>query len=157
MKKLVVGIDPGKRGAIAFINHEILEAEVYSISDFNFFVMLLKSKLDEILIAGIEKQHSFPGQGVKSMFNLGFQYGMLIATLKILQIPFEEIPSQRWQKEMLGAGRKKKKEIKELSLQKAKNLFPKLALKIAKNHNFSDALLIAEYMRRNFKRSLKNE
>ena len=145
----IVGIDPGKRGAIAFVKEDFSMAQVYCMPKLDeTLIDFLISRRQKILLVAIEKQQPFPKQGVKSMFSLGFNYGILIGILKTLQIPYEEIPPRRWQKEMLGNGRKKRGESKKLSLKKAKALFPYLAENIGKHHGKSDALLIAEYARR---------
>ena len=98
------------------------------------------------MIVFIEKQQAFPKQGVVSTFNLGIHYGTLLGILKTLKIPYEEIAPKKWQKAMLGSGRRTRKENKKLSLEKAKSLFP--YLNIGKHDGKSDALLIAEYGRR---------
>ena len=145
-KKLIVGIDPGKKGAIAFLDKDTFEAEVYSMPQFVLdLVDILKSKQENIFFVVIEKQQSFPKQGVKSIFNLGIHYGIILGILTTLQIPYEEISCHKWQKEMIG-GNKERGKTKKLSLKKAKALFP--YLDIGKNHNKADALLIAEYARR---------
>jgi len=49
MKNLIVGIDPGKKGAIAFLDKDTLEAEVYSMPQFILdLVDILKSKQENI-------------------------------------------------------------------------------------------------------------
>lgn len=151
MKNLIVGIDPGKKGAIAFLDKDTLEAEVYSMPQFILdLVDILKSKQENIFFAVIEKQQPFPRQGIVSTFNLGEHYGTIKGILYTLQIPYIEVSPHKWQKEMIGI--KKKAKIKELSLKKAKAFFP--YLDIGKNHNKADALLIAEYARRFIYKSL---
>ena len=148
---LIAGIDIGKKGGVAFIDSKTLKAEVYAMPEcLSDFIKLFEQKSQEnVLLVGIEKQQAFPKQGVVSTFNLGVQYGMIIGVLKTLQIPYEEISSKKWQKVMLGNyGKKTRKEIKQLSLEKAKALFPYLADEIGKHDGKSDALLIAEYVRR---------
>jgi len=146
---LISGIDIGKKGAIAFINSKTLRAEVYAMpNDFSEVISLFEKKLQEnILITLVEKQQAFPKQGVVSTFKLGVQYGTILGILKTLRIPYEEITAKKWQKVMLGNyGKKTRKEIKQLSLEKAKSLFP--YLDIGKHDGKADALLIAEYGRR---------
>ena len=146
---LIAGIDVGKRGGIAFINLKTLRAEVYAMpNDFSEIISLFERKRKEdILITLVEKQQAFPRQGVVSTFKLGIQYGMILGILKTLRIPYEEISAKKWQKVMLGNyGKKARKEIKQLSLEKAKSLFP--YLDIGKHDGKADALLIAEYGRR---------
>ena len=148
---IAVGIDVGKKGGIAFINVKTLQAEVYKMpEDLTELIALFeKKKKQNTIIVGIEKQQPFPKQGVVSTFRLGVQYGIILGILKTLRISYEEIHPKKWQKEMLGSHKKKtRKEIKQLSLERAKALFPYLANEIGKHDGKSDALLIAEYMRR---------
>ena len=144
---LIAGIDVGKRGGIAFIDRETLRAEVFSMpEDFQDTIRLFFERKDKILRVFIEKQQAFPKQGVVSTFRLGVQYGMLIGLLKVLRIPYEEVPPQRWQKAVLAVSRKNRNQKKALSLQMANALFPDL--NIGKHDGKADALLIAEYGRR---------
>lgn len=147
-KVLVAGIDVGKKGGIAFINKDTMEAEVFAMpEDFQEVIKIFSERKDRILLTFIEKQQAFPGQGVVSIFTLGFEYGRLIGMLKTLKIPYEEVNARKWQKVMIGENSKRsKKEIKMCSLEKAKSLFP--YLDIGKHDGKSDALLIAEYGRR---------
>ena len=148
---IAVGIDVGKKGGIAFIDVKTLQAEVYKMpEDFTELIALFEGKKKQnTIIVGIEKQQPFPKQGVCSTFRLGTQYGMILGILKALKIFYEEIPAKRWQVAILGRHKKKtRKEIKQLSLEKAKALFPQLANEIGKHDGKSDALLIAEYIRR---------
>ncbi len=148
---IVAGIDVGKKGGIAFIDIRTLQAEVYKmVEDFAELIALFEEKKKrDVIVVGVEKQQPFPRQGVVSTFRLGVQYGMILGILKALKISYEEIPAKRWQKEMLGSHKKKtRKEIKQLSLERAKALFPYLANEIGKHDGKSDALLIAEFVRR---------
>ena len=148
---IIAGIDIGKKGGIAFIDIKTLQAEVYKMfEDFTELIALFeKKKKEDTIVVGVEKQQPFPKQGVVSTFRLGVQYGMILGILKALRISYEEIHPKKWQKEMLGSHKKKtRKEIKQLSLERAKALFPYLASEIGKCDGKSDSLLIAEYMRR---------
>jgi len=148
---IIAGIDIGKKGGIAFIDIKTLQAEVYKMpEDFTELIELFeRKKKRDTVIVGVEKQQPFPKQGVVSTFRLGVQYGIVLGILKALRISYEEIHPKKWQKEMLGNYKKKtRKEIKQLSLERAKSLFPYLANEIGKHDGKSDSLLIAEYMRR---------
>jgi len=100
--------------------------------------------LESIRCAGIEKQMLFPKR--KGNYKILVHYGTLIGIFKTLKIPYEEIPPQVWQKAMLGNGKRSRQKSKTLSLKRARALFPKAD--IGDNHGRSDALLIAEYVRR---------
>jgi len=147
MTRYIVGIDPGKKGAIAFLAKDFSQAQVYPMPEFEEdLINLLAVNKDKILYVAIEKQQPFPEQGISSTFKLGKHYGILLGILKTLEIPFEEIPPQRWRKAILGSCKGKRKILKKLSLEKARNLFPEI--NIGKNDGKADALLLAEYARR---------
>ena len=147
---LVGGIDVGKRGGIAFIDVRSMVAEVFSMPEnFEGVIEIFLERKDRVVLVGIEKQQAFPKQGVVSMFTLGWEYGKFIGMFKALKIPFEEISPRSWQKSLgLSCKRNKRnrKELKEASIEKARNLFP--YLDIGKHDGKADALLIAEYVRR---------
>ena len=137
--KVFVGLDPGKNGGIAYVDDHC--ERVYRMpSTERDIADLLGVHADNSMVL-IERVHSMPKQGVKSMFTFGRGYGFLRGCLVAYGIPFEEVRPQVWQKEF-GLLRKTKQEIKE----KAQNLFPGVELTLAT----SDALLIAEYCRRKF-------
>ena len=137
MEKLILGLDPGKSGAIAvwasfeLITFRLTETEA-DARDF------LRQYDDGY--AFIERVHSMPKQGVASSFKFGQSYGFLRGLLVGLQIPFEEVTPQKWQKEMgcLSHGDKR------VTRARAQQLFPHLKVV----HATADALLICEYGRR---------
>jgi len=143
---VIVGIDPGQRGGIAIIEG----ANVVFISDMpqlHELVELLEKYKDKMERAFIEKQHTYPKQGVVSQGKLMKHYGELIGVLVALRIPFEEVNPKRWQAFFFGTKRKKqtKKERKKASIAKAKSLFPNV--EIGNRDGRAEALLIAEYGR----------
>jgi hypothetical protein len=93
--------------------------------------------------AYLEQVHSSPQMGVKSAFTFGNGFGHLEMALTAAGIPFERVRPQVWQKAM-GCMTKGDKNV---SKRKAQELFPSLKV----NHYIADALLIAEYGRRNNK------
>lgn len=145
MRDLVCGIDPGKRGGVAFVSLTG-EGEVFDMPEHILgLVELLETRASRICRVFVEKQHPFPKQGAVSTGRLMRHYGEILGAVAALKLPLEEVPPVRWQKRMLGNGRKTRNQSKALSLQKAARLFP--YLEIGKKHGRSDALLIAEYGR----------
>ena len=143
---IIVGIDPGKKGAVAFLPLEG-QAAVFDMPEDEYdLVDIFNSFKRKIYRVVIEKQQPFPKQGLSSTFNLARHYGIILGILKTLEIAYEEIPPQKWQKSILGNGRKTRNQSKKASLLKARALFPTVDL--ANKHGRSDALLIAEYGRR---------
>lgn len=97
-------------------------------------------------ICYIEKQGVRPDQSANSGFNTGKQYGEILMALDALEVRFEEISPQEWQKHFsIG------KDTKGDSCRKAENLFPELTLRGPRGGTFdgrSDAMLIALYGKR---------
>lgn len=98
----VVGIDPGLKGAICFLDRELnLEAHLMPvINDFlhiESFARIIEHNRDCILKVYLEKGQAMPGQGVSSMFKYGKQCGMLEGVLAALKIPYALTRPQEWQ------------------------------------------------------------
>jgi crossover junction endodeoxyribonuclease RuvC len=96
--------------------------------------------------AVIEQVHAMPGQGVRSMFSMGYGLGAWDAILAACQIPTERVPPQRWKRALLqDMGRDK-----DASRLRALQLYPDLGefLRLKKSHGRAEALLLATYGRR---------
>ena len=141
---IFIGVDPGLNGAVATI-----DGDTCTLHDLPRLGPDLDwSRVDVILhgnsyhtMIGIEKVSAFPKQGVVSSFNFGKAYGGLVA-LASLHGSVELIPPRKWKAEYgLHKG-------KQDSLLVARRLFPTADLKLKKDHNKAEALLIAEYLRR---------
>ena len=134
-----LGIDPGKGGGIAWVTDDNAMAWKMPATERDLWDLLsaMKANVDH---CWIEKVHSMPGQGVKSMFTFGQHYGMLRAFLIAARIPFEAIPPGTWQRGMSCLT----KGDKNVSKTRAQELFPSLKI----THATADALLIAEWGRR---------
>lgn len=137
----IIGIDPGKSGAATVLSRNRIILDVMDFSKMTF-----KDISDGLLawstnsFAYIEKVHSMPRQGVSSTFKFGKYTGFLLGVLTTLEIPYEEITPQTWQKYLhcLSKG------DKNVTKSKAQQLFPDLKW----THNTADSVLIAEYGRR---------
>ena len=144
MKTISIGIDPGINGGIAFIPntgepwaHKMPETDRDLIDLLRDSINLFDAR------AVIELVHSSPQMGVKSAFTFGEGYGRLQMVLTAMGIPYERVRPAVWQKAM-GCLTKGDKNV---SKRRAQELFP--ALKVT--HATADALLIAEYARRDGK------
>lgn len=154
-----IGIDPGLGGAIASISPagtiELHDCPVLSIGKkikFNaskMAALLLKyQKTNSCLQVGLEKIHSMPGQGVASTFTFGEGFGVWIGILAALSIPHQLINPQTWKTSMMQGEAK----TKDASRLVAMRLFPQVSdrLQLKKHHGRADALLIAEFLRRQY-------
>lgn len=146
--KTIIGIDPGQSGGVAWIQDgkpcvekmpETLQDLWGLITDISNTVRESTRHLD--CVAYLEQVHSSPQMGVKSSFTFGNGYGHLEMALTAAGIPFERVSPQNWQK-ALGCLTKGNKNV---SKRKAQELFPQMKV----THATADALLIAEYGRRN--------
>lgn len=136
---LVIGIDPGKSGGIAFRSASGAEAFKMPATERDIFYLLHRNTVEALVesFCYIEKVHSMPGQGVKSMFTFGMGYGGLRMALIANGIPFETVTPGKWQRAMSCLT----KGDKNVSKARAQELFPEIKV----THAIADALLIAEY------------
>jgi hypothetical protein len=154
---LIIGIDPGLSGAIAAIKPsgsiELHDCPVLKVGKKNTYnpagmAMLLRQYQESypLLLVGLEKVHSMPGQGVSSTFCFGEGFGVWLGILAALNLPHELITPQAWKKSMMN-GQVKDKDASRLV---AMRLFPEVGnrLELKKHHGRADALLIAEVLRR---------
>jgi len=148
---MILGIDPGASGALAFFN---LEAGTLEIVDMPTVQVKRGAKLkNEIspqmlaaivgarkpIVAIIEKVGAMPGQGSSSMFQFGRGVGMVEGVLAALHVPTDYVTPQQWQK-AVGA-----RDGKDGNRQRAAELFPAYAHLFArkKDDGRADAALMA--------------
>jgi Holliday junction resolvasome RuvABC endonuclease subunit len=136
----IIGIDPGKNGAIAWIENRkpCVEKMPDTLQDLWELIQDIQSNGPRH--AFIEQVHSSPQMGVKSAFTFGQGFGQLEMALTAAGISFERVRPQVWQKS-LGCMTKGDKNITK---RKAQELFPEIKI----THAIADSLLIAEYGRR---------
>ena len=136
---MILGIDPGLSGAMAVLDDKTVVLLVpFSKTTPHDIVAYLKPLA--ISTAYLEAVNAFPHQGVSSVFKFGMNYGMWQGILVALGIPFQRVYPLKWQTAMscrTGGN-------KNISKARAQELFPQLKI----THAIADALLIAEYGRR---------
>ena len=134
-----VGIDPGKSGGISIIDEHPNNLFAYKMPDTEQDIASIFKDIsyEGESFAYIEKVSSMPGQGVRSMFSFGQNYGFLRACLHSYQIPFDEVLPAKWQK-ALGCLTKGDKNVTK---SKAQQLFPTIKV----THAIADSMLIAQY------------
>ena len=164
MNKIYIGIDPGLSGAIAKIegnNVEIIPMPVYETENAkklnlrvleSWFQELDRTTTNIVIEYAAVGGFDFQGrtQGVASTYKIGFNYGLILGLLTGLGFSFDIVASHKWQRHMFP--RIKKSGTKTTSIGTAKELYPQVNLIPNRgrvdNHNWADALLIAEYCRR---------
>lgn len=165
-----IGIDIGKKGAIYMMNEDGSE-------DWRVVMPMIKDQvdwhqLDQILspyegfngMLVFEKLNVIFGSSKKTAFSMGEQYGAVRQACIAHAIRYTEVPAKKWQKEMfegqvriLKTGSKTALDTKAMALVAAKRLFPTTNLLITEKSSVPhdglvDALLMAEYARRNYPR-----
>ncbi|MCF0231624.1 MAG: hypothetical protein HUJ63_05020 [Enterococcus sp.] len=143
-----IGIDPGKSGAMAVIRPD---------GTVGMYPYIPSAPLSYAgLFAGIEcprivveRLFARPGSmsSAKANFELGRCMGEIETMLSLLNLPFQEVTPQAWQKEFGISGDKR------THVECARRLFPGVGLKRTQKckvdfDGFADALLMAEYARR---------
>ena len=145
---IYVGIDVGKKGALAILNDDTLEIKCHYF-DYDKYKEIFRYCQQSKCVVFIESVHAMPHQGVTSMFNFGQHFGQLLGMLDILDIPYELVNPQKWKKEFSCTA------DKNTSIQVAKRLFPTVSLKPTErctkdSDGMAEALLIMEYGRRHY-------
>lgn len=150
---MVLGIDPGLSGALAFIGPDGLV-----IHDTPTLTAGKRREIDEIELARlidaagridaafVELVGSRPGEGAQMAFAFGRGYGLVRGILRANFVPITDVSPVKWQRAMgiaAGAG-------KDASRARAKGLFQHDAALLARvrDDGRADACLIAEYGRR---------
>jgi crossover junction endodeoxyribonuclease RuvC len=161
MGEVVVGIDPGLDGAIAFVPCDgstfwVIDMPTVTVTGSKrnqrhvepalLAAEIATAKLDHRLVAVVEAQHAMPGQGVSSCYTIGEGYGMIVGVLAALHIQYSRVAPAKWKRDMgLPTGADK-----DSSRAMALRLWPALAGSLGRkrDHGRAEALLIAKwYMR----------
>lgn len=157
MAELVVaGIDPGKTGALAIIGSVV---EVWDLPwigkdlDIQMIASWLKPYRENAALSlhmAIESQQGLRGQGITSINTLMFGYGQLVGFCLGAGIPLTTVRPMEWKGAMgIPSGAKlTPAQNKERSKAIARRLFPLTDLGTRQDQGRSDALLIAERVRR---------
>ena len=164
---IFIGIDPGLDGAVAAIDDTAYPGETVRITNcpktikdmvailrpYRFIRQMVRVCLEEVPKV-IRRPATFTERkrGLKVVVvpatELRRNYGEWRGILAALEIPFECVPPKKWQSIVDGP---KKTKIKGRVFDMAQRLYPQAVLhgpKGGKKDGRSDALVMAEYMRR---------
>lgn len=164
--KYFIGIDPGLNGGLACLDQHgnIIEKDVMPVIkigtktklDICRLVSWIKGCMSEefVRMIAIEEQRPMHKQGVTSTFSIGKGFGTIEGICAALNAPYDVIRAVDWQKEMFRG--QPKANTKVLSAKVAQQLFPTESfIKSPRCTNIhdglTDAVLIAEYIRRKIK------
>lgn len=156
MKNLFLGIDPGLKGGLALVGGEdVIIVPMPTIGgeiDIRGLQSFILEHAPKIKHAVIEHVWALPKQGAASGFKFGKLCGIIEAAVVMAQIPYTLTIPQKWQKAM-HAGVASKENTKQRSFQVCQRLFPSESLILpgcrTPHDGMADALLMAEYARRN--------
>jgi crossover junction endodeoxyribonuclease RuvC len=156
---LWIGIDPGLGGAVGILKPdapaEFFDTPTVSVkvgkgsrrayeltAIVDFLVRLPVDELADVR-AVLEKVHAMPGQGVTSMFSMGYGFGIWEMALAALGIPYKLVTPQRWKAAMIEGADRGKNAARLTAIK----MFPHLAddLKFKVNADRAEALLMAAY------------
>jgi len=157
-----LGIDPGKTGAIAIIAPdytEVLDTPTYDDTGeldpvgmsriVGGLVAATGLKHPHPVLATLELAQAMPKQGVSSVFKYGTGYGIWIGILAAFRVPaFLKVRPGIWKKAMLPADVNRSDKLESVKL--ARRLFPDVDLGKRRDAGRAEALLIAEYGRRQY-------
>jgi len=149
--ELIIGIDPGTNGAIAYMTKkgklrriiDIPKEAKFSGKGEQVSVPLLSEELRQYKIkkAAVELVHSMPGNGGRAMFTFGRCLGVIEAILLMLEIEIVWVTPTQW-KSKYGLARKEKDVARTVALQ----MYPQISaeLKRKKDVDRAEAILIAK-------------
>ena len=148
---IAIGIDPGKKGAMAIING-VGDIFVYPFDEQVYRNVLSdyqKVGSNTLAICCLEHVSAMPKQGVVSTFGLGENFGFIQGLLTAFEIPYELVRPAKWKKEFSVTA------DKNTSIEVCHRLFPNVSLKRTErckkdDDNMAEALLLCEYARRHF-------
>lgn len=147
---IYIGLDPGKKGAMAIMGYSNTTGERYMMKIIPFdpqeYIKTLKQFNGATVC--IEQVHSLPREGVKSVWSFGQTYGWLLGVLDAVGLSYQTVPPNLWKKDFSLLRTDKKQ-----SIEVCKRLFPGIELKRTDrcrndDDNMADAALICEYARR---------
>jgi crossover junction endodeoxyribonuclease RuvC len=164
-QNLFLGADPGLSGGLALLDESgaIVDASKMPETEHDLaeYVREFAPRIRKAVIEGV---HSMPQQGVSSAFKFGRQYGSLRMALIAHGIKLDTVTPQAWQRRMGlvikgRSGLRIAKKLKGTSQTQKKNrnkaraqeLFPKQRM----THAIADALLLAEFCRLSFARTVQ--
>lgn len=151
---VVFGFDPGKSGGMAMLNGDQVEIAPMPIAGGPIDWYAVARWVDHLMpmdadaIAYVEKVHSMPKQGVRSMFSFGTAYGGILGVLGALSIPTVLVTPQQWK----GAVLRGTKKDKAAAIEYCRMRWPTVSLLATErsrtpHDGMTDALCIAEYGR----------
>jgi len=147
---IYIGIDAGSvSGALGAIDHNSNYVSSFMIDhkDKHILALVFKSRILSVVDPKegaqicMEQVHAMPKQGISSTWNFARAVGVISAVCELTNYPFHLVSPQKWKKHFNLTADKNE------ALDLARKLFPKAPLRLKKDINRAEALLIARYWR----------
>jgi crossover junction endodeoxyribonuclease RuvC len=161
VESVVLGIDPGLSGALAFLNETTDRIEaVYDMplmdgdrrDEVDFLALVSLVEKHNPRLAVTEDVWGVAGCGAKSSFNFGAAYGCMIGAFRYMRRPpLKMVRPQVWQAAMIGASKDTKAASRSAALCIVENQQAPGAVMLYRgkgrkpDHNRCDAVCIAAY------------
>jgi hypothetical protein len=141
MSVLILGVDPGKSGALAVLDTETHRVTTYDMPATTRELHNLIAGLPIIKIAVVEKPFYPPQNGPANAGKKGEAYGTLLGALEWRDIPFRQVPPAEWKRSLNVPT------DKNAARQRANEFFPDDADQwpLVKHDGRAEAALIAWY------------
>ena len=136
-----IGVDPGKKGAIALLDSEAMVVTVWDMPDTTAVLHDCVAALPVVKSAMLEKPFYPQMIGVTNATKIAMAYGILIGAFAWRDVPVTEVPPKKWKAAMdLSSS-------KSASREKAALMFPDQSdlFKRAKDDGRAEAVLLAVY------------
>lgn len=143
---IVVGIDPGMSGAIAFLDsygrfvaaHDlkyISDGETSYVDGLWLTKLIMAGSLEVFL----ERVAAMPKQGVASTFKFGSGFGSILGALSVTSCKVKLVTPFQWKRGMQLS------RDKNASLEMARQFYPEAPLSLKKHEGRAEALLLARW------------
>lgn len=149
---IYIGVDPGKKGAMAIMGYSNTTGERYMMKIIPFdpqeYIKTLKQFNGATVC--IEQVHSISKQGIASSFTFGVMYGWLLGMLDTIGVSYQAVSPQKWKKDfgLLRSDKSKSVEVCQHLLPNA-NLYRTERCK-KPDDGMAEAALLALYAKRHF-------
>lgn len=148
MRKMVIGIDPGANGGVAYFHTDWIAVEKLPqtgntlLQQFREYTTGIKK---EEVIVYIECVRGRGGWGATQSFNFGRGVGRTLGIIEALEWEYKEVTPTTWQKRVVGTTSKGDKNMLKEAAQELYGSLGKTGGKLPITLWSADALLIATY------------
>lgn len=154
---MILGIDPGKNGALAFLSDNELavidmphsiEAIVSRIRAYHLFEPIAFCVIEDVTaMTYVDSRGLVRGQGAKASFNFGFGTGVLHGILAALGIPVYQVKPATWKAVLgLSSNKDQSRELAGKKFRASAHLFAR-----KKDDGRAEAALLAHFAKGRFK------